>query len=299
MRKTQNTLQKIQQAGGGMGLQPLVGVTRNLQVEKDSLALTKIVHNDKRHTPALRKRFAASDAHRFVTDHHVKLFPTQVQQRFVGAAFGSLPSSLAFHMLNAKDIVQLALAHIASVLVHRCRAAIRNQQPSRANKLADRHCLSYAHGQRLRHDEDPVLARRQLSFFDMAATHKFVLKPKVFNELRPTVSHARKMAVALSPAVQHPFPRVLDIIEQPMDLHGGLGIMDRNAIVQTEAVEEKLSDTVMKLVEKAGKRLRRRRKLPGALVYKTIFRQEVVPDQGSSVAVKQSPPDRPYCAFLQ
>lgn len=100
-----------------MGLQPLVSVTGNLQVEEDCLALTKIVRDDKRYVPALCKRLAATDAHPFITHRYVKLLPTQVERPMVSAPFGSLPTSLTFDMLNPKDIVQLALAQIAPVLV--------------------------------------------------------------------------------------------------------------------------------------------------------------------------------------
>src|SRR5205807_5835715 len=169
-------------------------------------------------------------------------------------------------MLDAKNTVELTAPEVASVFVHGCSTVVRDQDPAGLNKLPDLLDFARAHGQRLRQDEHPIFVSRQLAFLDLTRTDKLVLQAKILDQLGPAVANACEMAATIPAAVQHPFPRILDVVQQPVDLHRGLGIMDGNSVVEPATANNELRYAFMEFLERIGVGQRRRSELPSLFV---------------------------------
>src|SRR5947208_13603262 len=143
-------------------------------------------------------------------------------------------------MLDAENAVELTAPEVTSVLVHGCNTVVRDQDAASLSKLPDLLDFARTHGQRLRQDEHPIFVSRQLAFLDLTGTDKLVLQAKILNQLGPAVANACEMAATIPAAVQPPFPRILDVVQQPVDLHRGLGIMDGHSIADPPAGNNEL-----------------------------------------------------------
>src|SRR5256885_758067 len=87
----------------------------------------------------------------------------------------------------------------------------------------------------------------------------------------PTIANACEMAATIPSAPQHPFPCIPGVVQQPMDLHRGLGIMKGDSIVEPATVNNELRYAFMEFPERIGEGQGRRRELPGSFVNEAII----------------------------
>src|SRR5207302_7942589 len=116
----------------------------------------------------------------------------------------------------------------------------------------------------------PLFVSGHLAFVDLASTHELVVQAKDFNQPEPAVANACEKAARIPAAVQHPFPRMLDVVQQPVDLHRGLGIMDGNSIVEPATADNELRYAFMEFLKRISVGQRRRSELPSLFVNEAV-----------------------------
>ncbi len=323
IRQREHALHQVGKTRRRIALQSQIRVVGNFQVQEDGLARSKLVHDHQRHVSAMRQGFAGNFDDRWIGRlQGSQLLALQLQRAFVPRARHSFSQAARRTMRDAEHIIQLAAAitramsihigvsigrkisgnfrasNIAPVAVKIGRTTVCHQRSPRLHERAYLLHLLYADRDRLRHDEDFVFSGAQISGGNTVFAHKVILQRHILHQLGPTVAHSHAHAVAVAAAFQHPFPRIFQVVQQPMRLDRCLRVVDGDAIVLARGVDHQLANACMQFVERIRKCFGRRRQLAGPLIHKLITRFVVIPNQRRIVAMEEAPPDGPNLPLL-
>ena len=103
------------------------------------------------------------------------------------------------------------------MLIHGRGCVVGDQQSSPLHEFPDLPRFATAERHRFRQNENSVGARAELAGFDLIAGNEIVLQAQIFNQFRPTVSNPVEVQADII-FVQHPVPRVHQILKQPVNL---------------------------------------------------------------------------------